>query len=139
MIYSYFDFGLKTAVCGCLTNAKAPPPIALESCSRAQTGRPVFQHALKKTSLWGLRFFYEWRHKWSSFRVILAHVVWPKAQPLGQSVSLKFLLETTLESKSFEPLINFLAQGFLTGGKFHPSSGKLFLIWCSEKLFYSNT
>jgi len=31
----------KTAVFGCLTNALAPPPIALESCSRAQTDRPV--------------------------------------------------------------------------------------------------
>ena len=41
--------------------------------------------------------------------VILAHVVWPRAQPLGQSVSLKFSLETRLESESFEPLINFLA------------------------------
>ena len=28
---------------------------------------------------------------------------------LGQSVSLKFLLETTLDSKSFQPLIDFLA------------------------------
>jgi len=32
---------LKTAVFDCLTNALAPPPIALESCSRAQTDRPV--------------------------------------------------------------------------------------------------
>jgi len=31
----------KTAVFGCLTNALAPPPIVLESCSRAQTDRPV--------------------------------------------------------------------------------------------------
>jgi len=31
----------KTAVFGCLTNALAPPLIALESCSRAQTDRPV--------------------------------------------------------------------------------------------------
>ena len=44
----------------------------------------------------------------SSFRVILAHVAWPRAQPLGQSVSLKFSLETRLESESFEPLIDFL-------------------------------
>ena len=43
-----------------------------------------------------------------SFGVILAHVAWPRAQLLGQSVSLKFSLETRLESKSFEPLINFL-------------------------------
>ena len=42
-------------------------------------------------------------------RAILAHVTWPRAQPLGQSVLLKFLLETRLESESFEPLINFLA------------------------------
>jgi len=45
----------------------------------------------------------------SGFGVILAHVAWPRAQPLGQSVSLKFSLETRLESESFEPLIDFLA------------------------------
>ena len=45
----------------------------------------------------------------SSFQVILAHVAWPRAQPLGQSISLKFSLETRLESESFEPLIDFLA------------------------------
>jgi len=39
----------------------------------------------------------------------LAHVAWPKDQPLGQSVSMKFSLETRFESKSFEPLIDFLA------------------------------
>jgi len=42
MIYLYFAIGLKPAVCGCLSNAIAPPPIVLESCSRAQTDRPVF-------------------------------------------------------------------------------------------------
>jgi len=56
-----------------------------------------------------MRIFCDWRHKWSSFRVILAHVAWPRAQLLGQSVSLKFSLETRLESESFEPLIDFLA------------------------------
>jgi len=46
--------------------------------------------------------------------------------------------------QSFEHYITqgvSLRQGFLTGGKFptfHPRSGKFFLIWCSEKLFYSN-
>ena len=39
----------------------------------------------------------------------MAHVTWPRAQLLGQSVSLKFSLETRLESESFEPLIDFLA------------------------------
>jgi len=33
----------------------------------------------------------------------------PRGQPLGQSVSLKFSLETRLESESFKPLIDFLA------------------------------
>ena len=41
--------------------------------------------------------------------VILAHVAWPRAQPLGQSVSLKFSLETRLESESFEPLIQLFS------------------------------
>jgi len=31
----------KIAVFGCLTNALAPPPIALESCSAAKTDQPV--------------------------------------------------------------------------------------------------
>jgi len=31
----------KTAVFGCLANALAPPSIALESCSTAQTDRPI--------------------------------------------------------------------------------------------------
>jgi len=35
------DFCKKTAVFGCLTNALAPPPIALESCPTAQADRPV--------------------------------------------------------------------------------------------------
>jgi len=55
----------------------------------------------------GLWIFCEWHHKWSSVGVILAHVTWPKAKPLGQSISLKFSLETRLKSESFEPLINF--------------------------------
>ena len=54
-----------------------------------------------------MRIFCEWRHKLSSFGVILAHFAWPRAQPPGQSISLKFLLETRLESESFEPLIDF--------------------------------
>jgi len=41
MNISYLDFGIKPAVFGCLTDTIAPPPIALESCSRAQMGWPV--------------------------------------------------------------------------------------------------
>jgi len=41
---------------------------------------------------------------------MLAHVTWPRAQLLDGNILLKFLLETRLESKSFEPLIDF--QGF---------------------------
>ena len=35
------DFRKKTAVFGCLTNALAPRPIALKSCSTAQMDQPV--------------------------------------------------------------------------------------------------
>jgi len=34
-------FPKKTAVFGCLINTLAPQPIALQSCSTAQTDRPV--------------------------------------------------------------------------------------------------
>jgi len=39
----------------------------------------------------------------------LAHVTWPKAQALGQTILLMFSLETRLESESFVPLMEFLA------------------------------
>jgi len=42
MTYSYSEIGLKPSVFGCITNAIAPQPIALESGSSAQTDRPVF-------------------------------------------------------------------------------------------------
>jgi len=38
---SFGDFRKKTAVFGCLTNALAPPTIALESCLAAQMDWPV--------------------------------------------------------------------------------------------------
>jgi len=40
---------------------------------------------------------------------ILAQVTWSRARLLDESISLKFLLETRLKSKSSEPLISFLA------------------------------
>ena len=34
-MYSYFEIGLKPEVVSCLANVLAPPPIMIESCSRA--------------------------------------------------------------------------------------------------------
>jgi len=109
-IYSYFDFGLK--------NSSFRLPYQRRSFS-VDCARELFKGSNGSASLldcsrkkcfgWGVRIFCDWRHKWSSFGVILAHVARPRAQPLGQSVSLKFSLETKLESESFEPLIDFLA------------------------------
>jgi len=63
---------------------------------------------LSKKIFWlGVVHFCEWRHKWSSFWAILAHVTWLRAQPLGQSILLKISLETRL--KSFKTLIDFIA------------------------------
>jgi len=79
-------------------------------------------------------FFCEWSNKWSSFGVILAHVAWSRAQPLGQSVSLQFSLETRLESESFEPLIDFLA--FL-GQKLWSKTNKL-INYLISQIFFTN-
>ena len=46
--------------------------------------------------------FCEWRHKWSSFRCFLATTSGPGPKPLDGSISLTFLLETRVKSKSFE-------------------------------------
>ena len=58
--------------------------------------------------------FWEWHHKWSSFWAILAHVTWPRAQPLGQSISLKFLLEIRLKSESFDRLSSISGSKVMT-------------------------
>jgi len=100
----------KTAVFGCLTNALANPPICVRELFKGSNGSAsLVDYTQKKFFGWGMQIFCDWHHKLSSFGVILAHVAWPRAQPLGQSVSLKFSLETRLESESFEPLIDFLA------------------------------
>ena len=72
----------------------------------------------KKFFGWGLQIFCEWCQKWSSFWVILAHVTWPRAQLLGQSISLKFSLETRIESVSSVPFENKLPL-FSTKLPFH--------------------
>jgi len=89
-------------------------PSSSADCSRelfkGSNGSASLVNCTRKKNFWlGVRIFCDWHHKWSSFGVILAHVAWPRAQPLGQSVSLKFSLETRLKSESFEPLIDFLA------------------------------
>ena len=65
----------------------------------------------KKFFTWGVRFFFEWRHKWRTFWPPWPTLPGPRRQPLGGSILLKFLLETRLQSESFDTLDNLL--GFL--------------------------
>ena len=62
----------------------------------------------KKFFGWGMQFFCEWRHKWRTFRP-----PWPTSpgagpKPLDGSISLKFSLETKLQSKSFDTMDDLL-------------------------------
>jgi len=67
----------------------------------------------KKFFCWGdACFFCEWRHKWRTFRSL-----WPTSpgrgrQSLHGSISLKFLLETRLQSESSDTLDDLLGFGF---------------------------
>jgi len=86
----------------------------LHSCSGFGLGRSVKRHG-KSSSLHsknffclGVRFFCEWRHKWRTFRPPWPTLPGPGRQPLGGSVSLKFLLETRLQSKFFDTLDDLL-------------------------------
>ena len=63
----------------------------------------------KKFFGWGVRFFCEWRHKWRAF--------WPTSpdpgrQPLDGSISLKFLLDSRLQSESFDTLDDLVGFRF---------------------------
>ena len=48
--------------------------------------------------------FCERRHKWRTFRPPWPTLSGPGCQPLGGSISLKFLLETRPQSESFDTL-----------------------------------
>jgi len=109
-VYSYLDFSLKNS------SFRLPyqRPSSSADCARelfkGSNGSASLVDCTRKKIFWlGVWIFCDWRHKWSSLRVILAHVTWPRAQPLSQGVSLKFSLETRLESETFEQLIDFLA------------------------------
>jgi len=109
-VYSYLDFGLKNSSLGLAYQLPSSSTDCARELFKSSNRSASLVDCTRKKIFWlGVRIFCDWRHKWSSFRVILAHVTWPRAQPLGQSFSLKFSLETRLESESFEPLIDFLA------------------------------
>ena len=65
-------------------------------------------HSKKNFCLGGGGFFCEWRHKWRTFRPPWPTLSGPGRQPLGGSISLKFLLETRLQSESFDTLDDLL-------------------------------
>jgi len=62
----------------------------------------------KKFFAWGLRFLCEWRHKWRTFRPPWPTLPGPGRKPLGGSISLKTLLDTRLQSESFDILDDLL-------------------------------
>jgi len=57
---------------------------------------------------WEMQVFGEWRHKWRTFRPPWPTLPGPGRQPLGGSISLKFSLETKLQSESFDTLDDLL-------------------------------
>ena len=61
-----------------------------------------------KLLAWGVQIFCERRHKWSTFRPPWPTSPGPGPKPLDGSISLKFLLETRLQSESFDTLDDLL-------------------------------
>jgi len=62
----------------------------------------------KKFFAWGMHFFCEGRHKWRTFRPPWPTSPGPGRQSLGGSISLKCLLETRLQSESFDTMYDLL-------------------------------
>jgi len=75
--------------------------------SLKRRGKSSSLHSKKIFCLWGA-FFCEWRRKWRTFRPPWPTLHGPGRQPLGGSSSLKFLLETRLQSESFDTLDDLL-------------------------------
>jgi len=62
----------------------------------------------KNVFAWGMRFFCEWCHKWSTFWPPWSTLPDTGRQLLGGSISLKFSLETRPQFKSFYTLDDLL-------------------------------
>jgi len=62
-----------------------------------------------KKNFWlGVWIFCEWCHKWRTLRPPWPILPGPGSKPLDGSISLKFLLETRLQSESFDTLDDLL-------------------------------
>jgi len=73
-----------------------------------------------------MRVFCEWHHKWRTFSPLWPTLPGPGHQPLDGSISLKFLLETRLQSESFDTLddlMGFQVQKLVIKGSFYHISG----------------
>ena len=80
----------------------------LRSCSGYGPGRRVKRrskssslHSKKNFLVGGCEFFCEWRHKWRAFRPPWPTLPGPGRQLLDGSISLKFLLDSRLQSWVF--------------------------------------
>ena len=96
-------------------NARGVAREFLYSCILYRPGKSIKKrgqsgtlHSKKKIFAWGVRVGCEWRHKWRTFRPPWPTLPGPGCQPLGGSISLKFLLETRLQSQSFDTLDDLL-------------------------------
>ena len=81
---------------------------ARELFSDSNGSTSVVDCTRKKIFCLGVRVFCEWRHKWRTFWPPWPTLSGPGRQPLGGSISLKFLLETRLQSESFDTLDDLL-------------------------------
>ena len=95
-------------------NARGFAQEFIRSCTGYGPGRSIKKcgkssslHSKKNFCL-GVQIFCEWRHKWKTFRPPWPTLTGPGCQPQDGSISLKFLLETRLQSESFDTLDDLL-------------------------------
>ena len=90
-------------------------PSSSARCTRelfsGSNGSASLVDCTQKIFCFGVVVFCEWRHKWRTFLPPWPTLPGPGRQPLGGSfaeISLKFLLETRLQSESFDTLDDLL-------------------------------
>jgi len=79
----------------------------LQTWSKHQKMRKACSLLSKKFFGWGVRVFCQWR-QWRTFWPPWPISHGPGRQPLGGSISLKFLLDSMLQSESFDTLDDLL-------------------------------
>jgi len=98
-------FREKTAGSHVALHGNLSGPVSATNLVKSSKDSASLALCTQKRIFWlGMWVFCQWRHKWRTFRPPWPTLPGPGPKRLDGSISLKFLLETRLQSESFDAL-----------------------------------